>query len=54
MIVPKIGVVVPDGRNEATVPSGRLPPVRINSLILTPPVVPITGLAIVGTDMPRV
>ena len=44
----------PAGRNEATVPSAKLPPVRLRADILVPPVVPVTGLAVVGTEAPRV
>ena len=52
-IVPAIGVVEPAGRNDATVPLARLPPVRgiVGNGV---PVVPAIGLATVGTDEPRV
>ena len=53
-IVPRIGVVDPAGRNEATVPSAKLPPVRLRADILVPPVVPVTGDIVVGTGIPRV
>ena len=46
--------MVPAGKNEATVPLGRLPPVRLRADIFIPPVVPVTGLAVVADEVPRV